>query len=330
MRVGPAILLVATAAVLGLSCGKDASSPEDPGVPGRSFALGFSDFPHALSGQAVVDAHDVIRRDADMAVMHFDDGVPWQEALAGTPYDSDYLNGFLARAGMIPGSHLTYLAITPIGPGRDALAGHRGAAPNEPLSAPWDSYAFDAQQVTAAFTAHCNRLIEIFSPDYFAYAIEANILYQLAPGKWPAFVRFCAAVYPALKAAHPGLPIFLTIHADTYHADPVAQGAAIAMLLPYTDMIAVSTYPFTAPRSDPGTIPPDWFSAVAALAPGKPFAISETVWPAEDIMPPARISVIGTPETQRAYTERLIAEGGFSAGGVRRLVLHAGLRRVLG
>ncbi len=308
MRVIRAIVVLASAAVFILSCGEDGSSPTGPEGVVRSFALGFTDFPHALSGQAVVDAHEVIRRDADMAVMHFDDGIPWQEALTGAPYDQDYLNGFVARAGMILPSHLTYLAITPIGLGRASLAGHRGAAPNEPLEAPWDSYAFDAPQVTAAFVAHCNKLIDIFSPDYFAYAIEANILYELAPEKWTAFVGFCRVVYPALKASHPNLPIFLTIHADTYHGDPADQGGAIAMLLSYTDMVAVSTYPFTAPRSDPGTIPGGWFSDLAALAPAKPFAVSETAWPAEDVTPPAPISVIATPETQRAYTERLLAE----------------------
>jgi hypothetical protein len=80
------------------------------------------------------------------------------------------------------------------------------------------------------------------------------------------------------------------------------------MILPFTDLIAVSSYPFAAPRPDPGTIPPDWFSGLAGLAPQKPFAVSETAWPAEDVEAPYPVTIAATPETQRAYAARLLSD----------------------
>jgi hypothetical protein len=67
-----------------LGCGQQ--SPAGPGDATRPFAMGFSDFPHARSLEAVSDARAVIARDGDLAVAHFDDGVPWDEALAGASY----------------------------------------------------------------------------------------------------------------------------------------------------------------------------------------------------------------------------------------------------
>ena len=87
--------------------------------------MGFTDFPHARRLDAVTDAWAVIARDGDMAVMHFDDGVPWEEALAGAPYPSAYAEELTARARAIPPGHVRYLAVTPIAFARDRLAPRR-------------------------------------------------------------------------------------------------------------------------------------------------------------------------------------------------------------
>jgi hypothetical protein len=112
-----------------------------------------------------------------------------------------------------------------------------------------------------------------------------------------------------VKAAHPRLPVFVTLQADFYHADPAAQAAAIRRLLPFTDLIAVSTYPFTR-QPDPALLRRDHFAAVAALAPAKPFAVAETAWPAEPVTAPYPVAIPGSEESQRAYVARLLAEAG--------------------
>jgi hypothetical protein len=296
--------------VLSLAGCTDASSQPAPApTVTRSFAQGFTDFPSARSLPAVIDAFEVIARDGDLAVMHFDDGVPWDEALAGAPYPSWMREELVRKAALIPRGHRTYLALTPIAFERDRLASRRGPNGSEALEPPWSQRGFDDPSVVAAFVAHCERMIARFEPDFFAYAVEANMLAQLAPERWEAFVALAARAYPAVKAAHPELPVFVTLQADFYHANPAAQAEAIRQVLPFTDLIAVSTYPFTR-QPDPALLRRDHFAAVAALAPEKPFAVAETAWPAEPVTAPYPVGIPATEETQRAYVTRLLAEAG--------------------
>lgn len=286
----------------------------------RSFALGFTDFPHAVSTDALLEAYSVIEHNGDLVMQHFDGGVPWPEALTGEPFAEVYRREVEGKASVQPDSHLVFLAVTPIRFERDGLASYRGDAANQPLAPPWDTRAFDDPSVIDAYGADVERMIELFEPDYVAYAIETNMLAAASPGLWPAFLSLAEATYARLKAARPRLPVFVTLQADWYHADSVAQGEGISQLLPFTDMIAVSSYAFASPvvharagGSASATalveaIPPDYFSALAALAPQMPFAISETSWPAEPIDAPYPFVINGSPEAQQAYVERLLDE----------------------
>ncbi len=289
-------------AALGLvvttGCGGETPSSPDP--PQRSFAMGFADFPHARTVEALGAALEVVRRDGDMAVMHFDDGVPWAAALAGAAYPDEYQRELDRKARSLPPGHVVYLAITPIAFLRNKVAAHKGGTP-------WDDRSFDDPELIAAFTAHAERMIALFAPHYFAYAVEANMLASLAPDRWPGFVRLARAVYGSVKSRHPALATFLTLQADYFHADRSRQDAAIAEILPFTDFIAVSTYPFPQ-ESDPRRVRSDHFTALAAAAPAKPFAVSETAWPAEDVSAPYPAFIPGSEENQRVYVERVLAD----------------------
>lgn len=276
-------------------------------LPSRSFVLGFTDFPHALSGEAIAFAFSVVARDGDLAIAHWDDGVPWEEALSGAPYAAGFQAEIDRRRAGFPPGHVVYLAVTPIAFERDRLAPHKGDGGGEPLRPPWSARSFDHPEVIAAFLAHCERMIAAFRPRYFAYAIEANLLARIEPAEWPAFVTLAAAVYPRLKTAHPELPIFLTLQADTFHEQREVQSALVRQVLPYTDVIAVSSYAFSA-EADPARLPADHFSALRELAPAKPFGVSETCWPAEPVTSPYPAFIPASEEGQRRYVERLLGD----------------------
>jgi hypothetical protein len=269
--------------------------------------MGFTDFPHERSVAALNAALETIRRDADLILMHFDDGVPWEEAAAGAAYPPLYQGELERKAAAQPPGHVRYLAVTPIAFERDRLASRRGNAGSEPLLPPWDSYAFDDPAVVSAFGAHCERMIASFAPEYFAYGIEVNILRASAPEKWSAFVSLAAQVYARLKTFRPSLPIFLTFQVDFLHQSPDAQAAAIREVLPYSDLVAASSYPYAA-EADPRALRSDHFSALADLAPGKRFAVAETAWPGESVTDPYPVFIPATEETQRLYVERLLAD----------------------
>jgi hypothetical protein len=269
--------------------------------------MGFTPFPGAFTLAAVEDAWSVVARDADLVLLHYDDGVPWEEALAGAlyPHDAELRD----QARRVPGGHVVYVAVTPLAFLRDGLAPRRGASGSEALRPPWDRKALDDPDVVAAFGSHCLEMIERFAPRYFAYAIEANMLQALAPAQWPAFLRLAEQVYTRVKAAHPSLPVFVTLQVEFVRRDPAGQAAALQPLLPFTDLIAVSSYPFSV-EPDPRRLPRDYLAAVAGLAPAKRFAVAETCWPAEDVTAPSPAFIPGSEDAQRAWVEQLLAEAG--------------------
>jgi len=85
--------------------------------------MGFTPFPHANTNDAVIEAWNVIEWDADMAVLHFDGGIPWQEALDGTGYPPGFQSWLDFQADRVPLGHAVYVAVSPISDTRNRLAG---------------------------------------------------------------------------------------------------------------------------------------------------------------------------------------------------------------
>lgn len=287
-----AVILILTA------CNKDDNTPS----PERCYRMALSDFPYAATSEAYNSSFALVEQNTDMLMMHFDNGIPWQEALDGTAYPTDFQNDLNLKISKIPETHSTYLAITPINFERNALATNTGG---EPLVAPWSQYAFDHPDVIAAYLNHCKRMINRFNPDYFAYAIEVNFIAGTAPNKWSGLVNLLKETYTGLKTDYPQLPIFFTIQIDYFYSNRDEQQQRIEDILPYTDMIAVSTYPFTE-QPDPDKLSDSFFADIARLAPDKPFAIAETAWPAETVDSPYPVTIQTDEERQYRYMNFLL------------------------
>jgi len=317
---GSGITMLALWAALAVgvaACGSgDATGPDpdpdpDPGsgpdpVDARSFALGFTDFPHALSGQALADAYGVIEADADLVALHFDGGIPWQEALDGAPYPDGWVAELEAKGSLVPPGHDVYLAVTPLSGDRSGLALNRGEAGEEPLPPPWDGRAFDDPAVIAAFGNHVERMVARYDPDYLAIAIEANMLFTADPGQWDALVQLLTTVRARLVTSRPGLPVFATVQAEFFYRDPAAQEPAVLDLFALSDVVAVSAYPYLD-RAPVATVPADYFDAIRELAPTKPFAVSESGWPAETVDAPWPEVIASSEAEQDGWVGRLLA-----------------------
>jgi hypothetical protein len=175
------------------------------------------------------------------------------------------------------------------------------------IAAKWKDRKFDDPETILAYTRYCRRMIALFKPDYFAYGVEVNMLAGANPKKFEQFSTLAKQVYETLKQEHPKLPIFLTFQIDVYHKIPAVQGKVITDLLPWSDYIAVSSYPYMEGYY-PSTLPANWFSDVAALDPAKPFAIAETGFiAAESFQKPNVKPVEGSEQAQADYV-RLILE----------------------
>ncbi|MFW6198889.1 MAG: hypothetical protein ACOC5E_03605 [Acidobacteriota bacterium] len=279
-------------------------------APERPFAMGFSPFPHRLDSVGILDALDRIAEDADLALIHEDGGVPWPEALHGRSFPTAWQELLDLYAASVPERHRLVLAITPLDDDRDDLALRRGDAPQQPLPPPWDERALGHPKVIRAFIRYSLRMIDQFHPDWFLFAVEANMLHAQAPERWPGFVRLARRTYRAVKRRHPDLPVGWSLQAEFFHGDPEAQAEAIDAILPFTDLLAISTYAFgnVGPDANPRHIPPDYFRDLADLAPDRPFAVAETAWPAEDLDDPFPGHIAANPRWQARYVRRLMRE----------------------
>jgi hypothetical protein len=269
--------------------------------------MGTTPFPYDYSEQAARETYALAGGHTDLVMQHFDAGVPWPEAYGGQRFHVSVEADLDRRvAEKRPGQKM-YLSMTPIAFGRDGLAPYLGERDNMERPGEWKARDFGDPEVAVAYTAFCERLIERLDPDYMAYGIEVNMLAEKNPAAFDEYVAFCGQVYPALKARHPDLPVFVTLHIDTYAGDKERQRQAIARLLPYTDYIAVSTYPFGA-EADPANLPRDWFSQMRDLAPEKTFAVGETGFPAEDVdMPSYHAYINASEEWQAEYVSFLLS-----------------------
>lgn len=255
-----------------------AGGPQDR--KSRPFHLGASPFPHDLSVEAVAELQNFLKEHVELVSQKLDEGVPWPEALGSTPYDPALDKKIEEAAGRPEGKKLL-LSTTPLNGAKDGLAGHRGALPNLPLLGAWASKDFDDPMVARAYLAWCREIIRRTRPDYFVYVMEANAQAK-NPARWKKFVLFVRDIYQALKKEHPELPLLFTIQLEGYYENEANQRAALRQILPYSDYVTVTSLP-NVRESNPAKLPKDYFSKVAALGGGKPFAVAETAFLGEDL-----------------------------------------------
>ena len=150
-------------------------------------------------------------------------------------------------------------------------------------------------------------MIREFNPDYLAYGIEVNMLAASNPEAFNKYRSLTEKVYRILKKENPNLPIFLTFYIRHFHQ--FNQTEPVRQLLPFTDYMAVSCYPFLEGYNSPKMLPPDWFSRLAQFAPEKPFAIAETGYTAENVVIKGMgVDFPGSEEQQASYARFILEE----------------------
>ena len=308
--------LLQLAALVGLltACGGSSGTPDPAPLPEtRPYKLGFTPWPYDATETAVNFVYTEVAARGDFIAHHLDGGIPWQEALDGTPYAAGLEAEINARLNNTPAGMRTYLALSPLNGARDGLADYWGSAPNQPLPAAWQTRALNDPDVIAAYTAFAADLIERFGPEYFNLGIEASELALNDAVAYDQLVEFTAAVSGALDTRFPGLQLMVSValkSPDSPEAETIR--ALLPRVIQYVDVVGVSVYPYIffnhAERGDPANLPGDWLSQVTALAGGKPVAIAETGWAAETLTIPAfGVDIASDPAKQDAYLNALFS-----------------------
>ena len=282
----------------------------------RSYYLGFTPFPYDISTlEAVEYVYDKIGTDADLIAHHFDNGIPWDEALTDGTFPMKVTDDWSFRRSHIPAGHKLYVAVTPINSMRNGLAPiWNSTGDNQPLTPPWSGYAFNHDDVKTAYLNYCRRAIDYFNPDYIAVGIEVNLLKHFTPSAWAAYLELHQGVYAALKTAYPSLPIFVTltgidlVDGLTNGVNHTDQMAALADIIDYTDYYAISFHPMLSNIPADEVIPAGVFQSIFSLS-SKPACITETSYPAETLTMTAYepdVVLTGSPEMQRDNFRQLL------------------------
>lgn len=285
----------------------------------RPFKMGFTAWPYDFTSAAYTWTYDKINQYGDIVAHHFKDGLPWDEAYADdATYPAQVETHITDRvSGTDPGKSV-FITIDSLTQNRDQLIGEFGVSGQEPRSAPWDTRDFDSPEVITAYSNYAINVIGRFSNvTHFCYGAEVSELYAVdfaQPGQWDKYLTFSAGVYANIKAAYPAVKVMCSMVLKTPGtAEYTAWIGQFARIANYTDVAGISVYPyaFFLPFTDvrPDELVSNWLTQATAIAPGKPLAITETGWIAENInvITPA-LTATSTPAIQDQYLQKLLNE----------------------
>lgn len=240
-----------------------------------------------------------INNQCDMIANHFDEGIPWQEALDNDSIPEDVVEKIKHRKNMNNGREV-YLGLTPLIQSRVDIAAYWNPNVDKSIKDKWENMAFDDTLTSNAYFNFCCYMIDEFQPIYFNYGIESNSK-SWTTTEFEKYLLFCSRVYPRLKQKYPDLPIFLSYMVSV--DDTQLENAKL--LNQYSDYVTISSYPYFETGSsnggttEPINIPKDWYTAYRNIDITKPFGIAETGYIAEDlILPEFGIEKQGDPVWQ--------------------------------
>lgn len=341
-RLAALIAALVVATTLGIACGGgDAPSAPDDGAAlvatarvrtgePRSFAMGFSAIPPALSRDAYLDTLDTAAQHADFVMIQR--AVPWESIGQDGGLSGEAVAAMKNEAELLAERNLDVLfAIDPWEPtNRGRLAGD---APGE---------GFNSPDVVDGYLAFAQAVVDTYAPRWLALAVDVDQFAAARPDQLEAFQAAYIRGYRLVKEAAPQTLTFLTFQLEDLQSlvpwgqphDP--QWGLILRFAAFLDLLAVSTFPsFIFPFQ--ADIPDAYFSRLLAF--DRPIAVVPAGYASE----PGRGGVtFGTSAGQRAFVERLLQEAersdwelvawlvpqdpAFASAAPFDLVSHMGLR----
>lgn len=273
---------------------------------------GFTPFPYDATEQAVKHVQQLLRDNASVYALHFDDGVPWEEILAGKPMPAKIQREWDDLVRAAPAGRPVYLGLTPLAKDRKSLAPGRGEKDYLPL--PWSLKlaSLDDDKVKAAYLEYARRAVRQFKPNYLNLGIEAGELASRDAKRWPQFENLYRHVARELKREFPNMMIGISFGLQSLRKPEVAQRAR--MLVEESDYIGLSFYPHASPFGERFGEPPlpagdeawreplNWVRAYTR----KPIAICETGYLTRSVtLGSYKLTMKGDPDTQARYVREL-------------------------
>ena len=286
-----------------LSCNKNENVQET-----RSFYMGVTPWPADFTIAEVNNSYEFINNHCDIVSHHFDDGIPYEEAFQQQALPVAFQQEVQARKSKTAIGKKIFLSISALNLTRKEKADYyRETTVSDSLKNFWGQLPVNDPKIITAYVNYVSWLIDQFNPVYVNYGVESNVsLWNAA--SFNLYKDFLGKVYPLLKAKYPAIPFFISFIVDESN-DGFTNAA---QLLPYTDFIGLSAYPYITVSSsangntDPKLFPINYFEKFINLAPSKPLAIAETGYIAEDLVIPSfNLNKQGNENWQKDYLEKI-------------------------
>jgi hypothetical protein len=285
-----------------------ACKKEEKQIETRSFYMGVTPWPGDFTEQEVNNSYDFINNHCDIVSHHFDDGIPYEEAFNNQPFPTPLQQDIQTRKTKTAAGKKIFLSVSTLNLSRKEKADYYSRAVVTGLVKNyWRQMPFNDDKMVTAYVNYISRLIEEFQPVYVNYGVESNnSLWNVAD--FAFYKDFLSKVYPKLKAKYPHIPFFISFIVD----ESGAGYNYASQLVPYTDFIGLSAYPYVVVSSsangntDPKSFPADFFNTFIDLSSSKPLAFAETGYIAENLVIPSfSLNKQGNDAWQKDYLETI-------------------------
>lgn len=273
----------------------------------RTFYMGVTPWPADFNVAEVDTSYAFVNNHCDIVSHHFDDGIPYEEAFNNQPMPTQLQNDVNYRVSHTNSSKKILLSVSALNLSRLHKADYYvNSTVATAVQDSWESLPVNHPNVVTAYVNYISWLIDSFQPDYVNYGVESNVL-TFPSADFALYKDFLSQVYSQLKANYPNLPFFVS-----FIVDESTEGFSYAnQLLPYTDYIGLSSYPYVTVSSsvngntNPDLFPANYYERFITMA-NKPFVFAETGYIAENLVIPSySLNRQGNEVWQKAYLEKI-------------------------
>lgn len=264
------------------ACKKQAAAP----ALTRTFYMGVTPWPADFTEDELNRSYDFISNHCDIVSHHFDEGIPYEEAYQNSGWPAGLVDDVNTRKSKTAAGKKILLSSAALALNRKSKAPYSryslavsGTVKNE-----WEVLPVNDPKVITAYSNYIIYLANQLQPAYINYAVESNE-HTWDAAEFILYKDFLSRVFTRVKTAFPTIPVMVS-----FMVTESPQSLSLArQLLPYTDYIALSAYPYThisssaAGNTDPALFPADFFTRFINLDAAKPFCFAETGYIAEPL-----------------------------------------------
>jgi hypothetical protein len=265
----------------------NACSKKSQEEPSRTFFMGVTPWPADFTAGEVDNAYSFINNHCDLVSHHFDEGIPYEEAYNNKGWPAALVADINTRKTKTAAGKKILLSSSALALNRKQKASYSSFSQtiNATVKSQWEALPVNDPKVVTAYSNYIIYLAENFNPSYINYGVESN------NNEWNStdfalYKDFLSQVFIKIKAAYPAIPVMISLMVN----ETVESLSFATQLLPYTDYIALSAYPYTLVSSsvngntNPALFPADYFTRYIQLDSGKPLCFAETAYIAEPLV----------------------------------------------